>query len=99
MDSIRLTAVHVKHETSLRVVLLEGDEKTARIFADCKDLADEGVVESGRGERLATKALMRNGVVGEVRRQDLQRGTTIELGIVSEENFPIPPAPMGSITR
>ncbi len=49
------------------------DERHAVVFADVVDRDDVGVVDSGRGARLALEALAQVGLLGEIGAQDLDR--------------------------
>ena len=53
-------------------------KRDAVLFADVVQRADVRVVQAGDGLRFALEALLHLGVVGEVRRQDLDRDRAVQ---------------------
>jgi len=67
--------------------VLHDDEEATRGVADLEDLADEGMVERGDGERLAAKALARDRVGRERRRQHFDGHVALERRVPREEHL------------
>ncbi len=65
---------------------LEGDEVQPLIFAAEEDAGDVLVIELGGAAGLLVEAADVLGVVGHLRRQDLQRHEAVELGVAGAED-------------
>ena len=62
--------------------ILHGDEGAAVLLADVMNGADVGMIQRGRGSRLALEPAQRLSVARQIVRQELQRDEAMEPGVL-----------------
>ena len=81
--------------------MFHDDEHAEVVIADLEHLADKRVIERGCSQRLATKPLACRRVVGQMRRQNLDRDVAPEARVVRTVDLahPTDPDPGGDLIR